>query len=76
MARSAACGAADRQQLLFADPATKMVSGVLVPPPTGSSRDFMLCRFPEVAVFDRSKAGTPNAVYDAANWSCKASHRT
>ncbi|CAN5239240.1 tannase/feruloyl esterase family alpha/beta hydrolase [soil metagenome] len=67
---------ADRQQLLFADPATKMVSGVLVPPPTGSSRDFMLCRFPEVAVFDRSKAGTPNAVYDAANWSCKAPLRT
>ena len=67
---------ADRQQLLFADPATRMVSGVLVPPPTGTSRDFMLCRYPEVATFDRSKAGTPNAVYDAANWTCQAPRQT
>ena len=66
----------DRQQLLFADPATRMVSGVLVPPPTGTSRDFMLCRYPEVAVFDRSKASVPNAVYDAANWTCQAPPRT
>ena len=66
----------DRQQLLFADPGTRTVSGVLVPPPTGASRDFMLCRYPEVAVFDRSKAGTPNAVYDAANWTCQAPRQT
>ncbi|MNY27542.1 Tannase and feruloyl esterase [compost metagenome] len=63
---------AERLQLLFADPATKTVSGVLVPPPTGSSRDFLLCRYPEVAVFDPSKAETPDAVYDAANWTCRA----
>jgi len=66
----------DRQQLLFADPGTRTVSGVLVPPPTGASRDFMLCRYPEVAVFDRSKAGTPDAVYDAANWTCQAPRQT
>jgi len=66
----------DRQQLLFADPATRMVSGVLVPPPTGTSRDFMLCPYPEVAVFDRTRAGIPDAVYDAANWTCQAPPRT
>ncbi len=62
----------DRQKLLFADPKTQVVSGVLVPPPTGSSRDFMLCPFPQVAVFDSAKAKVDGAVYDAANWSCKA----
>lgn len=67
---------AERLQLLFADPATKTVSGVLVPPPTGSSRDFLLCRHPEVAVFDSAKAGAPGAVYDAANWRCKAAPQT
>ena len=60
---------ADRVRLQFADPTTKMVSGVLVPPPSGPSRDFLLCPFPQTAVFNGSKA--PDAVYDAANWSCK-----
>ena len=64
---------ADRMQLGFADPATRQVSGVLVPPPTGSSRDFLLCRFPMVSTFDRSKADVAGAVYDAKNWSCKPS---
>ena len=53
-----------------------MVSGVLVPPPTGTSRDFLLCPYPEVAVFDRTKAGIPDAVYDAANWTCQVPPRT
>lgn len=66
---------AERAQLLFADPKTRQVSGVLVPPPTGGSRDFLLCPYPMVSVFDRSKADLPGAVYDAKNWSCKASGR-
>ncbi|RZA19361.1 MAG: tannase/feruloyl esterase family alpha/beta hydrolase, partial [Proteobacteria bacterium] len=33
-------------------------------------RDFLLCPFPQVALFDRTKAGTPGAVFDAKNWSC------
>ena len=61
---------ADRVNLLFANPTTKVVSGVLVPPPTGGSRDFLLCPLPRVAVFNGAK--TPGAVNDAANWSCKA----
>ncbi len=60
---------ADRVQLQFADPTTKVVSGVLVPPPAGPSRDFLLCPLPQTAIFNGSKA--PNAVNDAANWSCK-----
>lgn len=38
----------------------------------GTARDFLLCPFPLVSVFDRSKANVPGAVYDAANWSCRA----
>lgn len=33
-------------------------------------RDFLLCPFPQVALFDKRQAGTPGAVYDANNWSC------
>lgn len=62
---------ADRVQLQFADPRTKTVSGVLVPPPVGPSRDFLLCPLPKVPVFNGS--AKPDAVYDAANWSCRAS---
>jgi feruloyl esterase len=60
---------ADRVRMQFADPSTKTVSGVLVPPPSGPSRDFLLCPFPQKAVFNGSKA--PGAVNEAANWSCK-----
>jgi feruloyl esterase len=60
---------ADRVQLQFADPKTRMVSGVLVPPPAGPSRDFLLCPLPQVAVFNGSTAA--NAAFDASNWSCK-----
>jgi len=64
---------ADRAKLLFANPSTGQVSGVLVPPPTGESRDFLLCPHPQVARFDKSKAADPNAVYKAKNWQCSAS---
>lgn len=56
---------ADRVKLSFADPKTGQVSGVVVPPPTGGSRDFLLCPFPQYAAYK----GT-GAVEDAANWAC------
>lgn len=62
---------ADRAKLLFADPSTGQASGVIVPPPTGVSRDFVLCPHPQVAKFDDSKSTDPQAVYNAANWSCQ-----
>ena len=61
---------ADRAELLFANPETGQVSGVMVPPPSGDSRDFLLCPYPQVARFDASKSGDPRAVYEAENWSC------
>jgi feruloyl esterase len=63
---------ADRVKLAFANPNTGQVSGVAVPPPSGPSRDFLLCPFPTVARFDARKARQSGAVYDAANWSCAA----
>jgi feruloyl esterase len=60
----------DRIHLAFADPKTGTVSGVLVPPPSGESRDFLLCRYPQYAVFNKAMADKPGAVDDAANWSC------
>jgi feruloyl esterase len=33
-------------------------------------RDFLLCPFPQVALFDKSKANDPGAVFNARNWSC------
>ena len=63
---------AERVRLAFADPATKQVSGVAVPPPAGAPRDFLLCPFPLVSKFDARRAGQPGAVYDAGAWSCVA----
>ncbi len=40
--------------------------GGLAPP----VRDFTLCPFPQVALFDKRKAAVPGAVFDARNWSC------
>ncbi len=34
-------------------------------------RDFLLCPFPQVAVFDKTKADIPGAVYAASSWSCR-----
>lgn len=62
---------ADRERFLFRTAANE--SGVLIPPSEGVARDFLLCPFPLVSVFDKSKAKTPGAVYVAANWSCKTS---
>ena len=50
--------------------ASDAVVGVAVPRSTGSSRDFLVCPYPTVSVFDRPKANVPGAVYDARNWSC------
>ena len=63
---------ADRSQMLFAPAAGTTTSGVLIPEATGRSRDFLVCPFPMTSIFDRSKAGVPGAVYDAANWTCRA----
>jgi feruloyl esterase len=61
----------DRAKMLFADAKTGTVSGVIVPPSTGSSRDFLLCPYPEVAKFNSALADKPGAVDDAVNWSCQ-----
>ena len=37
------------------------------------SRDFLVCPYPDIAVFDPSKSDIPGAVYEAENWSCKPS---
>jgi feruloyl esterase len=63
---------ADRAQLMFAS-AGATISGVPIEQPTGPSRDFLVCPYPLVSVFDRSKAGVPGAVWDARNWSCRKS---
>jgi len=57
----------DRAKMAFADPKTGTVSGVIVPPSTGTSRDFLLCPDPTVATFN-GKAGGEG---EAENWSCK-----
>jgi feruloyl esterase len=63
---------ADRAQLAFTHIGDTM-SGVHVGRSTGAPRDFLLCPYPQVSVFDRSKAATPGAVFEAANWSCRTS---
>ncbi|MFA5495871.1 MAG: tannase/feruloyl esterase family alpha/beta hydrolase [Porticoccaceae bacterium] len=62
---------ADRAKLMFADPATGQVSGVLIPPPQGVPHDFTLCPYPQVPTFDKSMANAEGAVHDAKNWSCR-----
>jgi feruloyl esterase len=61
----------ERAHMLFADPKTGTVSGVLVPPAAGSARDFMLCPFPQLAKFNQGLADKDGAVNEAANWSCQ-----
>lgn len=60
----------DRADFAFLTP-DSVVSGVVIPPPSGSSRDILICPVPRKAVFDKSKANVPGAVYDAKNWSCQ-----
>ncbi|MDB5687509.1 MAG: hypothetical protein JWR77_2098 [Rhizorhabdus sp.] len=57
----------DRAQNSFADPKTGTVSGIVVPPSTGTPRDFLLCPSPKIARFN----GKPGGEADAVNWSCK-----
>ncbi len=66
---------ADRAKRLFVDAKTQSESGVVVPNPVGVSRDFLVCPYPQVSVFDKAKASVPGAVYEAANWSCRASRQ-
>jgi feruloyl esterase len=61
----------ERAKLLFSVPG-ETVSGVPVQVPAGGARDFLVCPFPQVSVFDQSKANAPEAVYDARNWECRA----
>lgn len=37
---------------------------------TAPVREFLMCPFPQMALFDQSKKNDPGAVYDAKNWSC------
>jgi feruloyl esterase len=62
-------------KLAFADPTTGQVSGVLIPPTVGSTRDFLLCPYPLVATFNSAMAKQDGAVDAAVNWSCKATRR-
>lgn len=57
----------DRAKMAFADPRTGTVSGVVVPPSTGTPRDFLLCPDPKIARFNGKVGGEA----DAENWSCK-----
>lgn len=63
---------ADRAQMVFAQAKGSTTAGVSVPESTGRSRDFLVCPFPMVSIFDRTKA-MPGAVFDARNWSCRPS---
>jgi hypothetical protein len=61
---------ADRAKRLFAADTTREI-GVAVGQSNGTSRDFRVCPYPLVSVFDRAKAQVSGAVYDAKNWSCQ-----
>lgn len=63
---------ADRTDLLFADPETGQVSGVLIPPPRGVPHDFTLCPYPQVPTFNQAMANVDGAVHKAKNWSCQS----
>ena len=57
----------EKAELLFADPDTGTVSGVVVPPSVGSARDFLICPYPKRSVFNGKVGGE----MDAENWSCQ-----
>lgn len=61
-----------RAQLIFADPQTGQVSGVVIPPPVGEPRDFLLCPYPQVAVYDVAAGSEKEPINDASNWRCRA----
>ena len=62
----------DRAHYMFAGNENATI-GVPVQKSEGVSRDFMVCPFPLVSVFEKSKANAAGAVYDAKNWHCRAS---
>ncbi len=63
---------ADRTKPIFnTDNELATESGVVIPPPEGGSRDFLVCPWGQVSVFDQSKANVPGAVNEAENWSCQ-----
>ncbi len=57
---------------LFADPKTGQVSGVIIPPAVGGDRDFLLCPYPKMAVFNASLPATDKNILTAKTWSCRA----
>lgn len=59
---------ADRARMIFGGGGGERAAQY---PFSGPSRDYALCPYPMVSVFDKSKAAIPRAVYDAANWSCR-----
>ncbi|MBW8784256.1 MAG: tannase/feruloyl esterase family alpha/beta hydrolase, partial [Novosphingobium sp.] len=62
---------ADRAHKLFAADTSRTI-GVGVSAAAGPSRDFLVCPFPLVSVFDRAKVNVPGAVWNAANWTCRS----
>jgi feruloyl esterase len=67
---------ADRVKLLFPNiqsAAGRAEAGAVVPVLTERSRDFLVCPYPQIAVFDKRKASIAGAVYDAVNWTCRKS---
>lgn len=59
-------GFEDRVERLIQNNGPHLMSQGVKPP----VRDFLLCPFPKMALFDKSKANIPGAVYAAENWSC------
>ena len=64
---------ADRAQFMFAKSEADTMIGVPVAKSVGASRDFLVCPYPLVSVFDKSKGDVAGAVYEAKNWSCRTS---
>ena len=61
----------DRVTPIFAAAHAPAESGVLIPVAGGASRDFLICPFPQVSVFDASQADVPGAVHQAEHWTCR-----
>lgn len=64
---------ADREQRLLTSRPSASSAEIGAPTTTaaGESRDFLVCPYPMISVFERSKARIPGAVYEAKNWSCR-----
>jgi len=59
-------GFQDRVERLATQNGPHLMSQGVKPP----VRDFLLCPFPQMPLFDQTKANDPRAVYEAGNWSC------